>query len=196
MMVVTEPFRQPLLEMLAEYGRRHPTEVEVARQIAHLVAEHDDCLLRTCRPGHLTGSAWVLSDDGQRCLLVHHRKLERWLQPGGHADGEPDLAGVARREAEEETGLTALELVSPHPFDIDIHQIPARYDAAGKQIEDAHDHHDLRYLFVAGGDQSPTTSDESHDVRWFDRTAALAHAGDNSVRRMIDKAGPHAARGR
>lgn len=189
---MTDPTRQTLLEMLREYAQQHPDEDSVARQIAQLVTEHDDCLLRTCRPGHLTGSAWVLSADRQRCLLVHHRKLGRWLQPGGHADGEADLAGVARREAEEETGLTALELATPHPFDLDVHEIPARYDAAGGQIEDAHLHHDLRYLFIATNDQSPRTSEESHDVRWFGRQEALAYAGDESVRRMLDKAGPHA----
>ena len=180
-----------LFALLDSYAREHPAEAEVARQIQSLVANHDDCLLRTCRPGHLTGPAWILSADRRRCVLVHHRKLDRWLQPGGHADGEADLAAVARREAEEETGLTRLELASTQPLDLDVHQIPARCNAAGRVIEDAHLHHDVRYLFIAADDQPPRTSDESHDVRWFDRAEALRQAGDDSVRRLIEKAGPH-----
>jgi len=70
------------------------------------VEAHADCLLRSCLTGHLTGSAWIVSPDRQRTLLTHHGKLDRWLQLGGHADGDPDLLAVALREAREESGLT------------------------------------------------------------------------------------------
>ena len=104
--------RQPLLELLNRYTARYPDEAEVAARIRQLVQSSPACFERTCRPGHVTGSAWVLSHDGQRCLLVHHAKLDRWLQPGGHADGEVAIAEVALREVREETGLADLEL--PH----------------------------------------------------------------------------------
>jgi ADP-ribose pyrophosphatase YjhB (NUDIX family) len=100
---------------------------------------HTDCCERTLAEGHFTGSAWLVSADGERVLLTHHRKLGRWLQLGGHADGEGDLAAVALREAEEESGLSRL-LVEPEIFDLDRHLIPARGS------EPAHWHYDVRFL--------------------------------------------------
>jgi hypothetical protein len=87
--------RRPLLELLDRYAERFPEEDAVTERIRSLVFEHPDCFERTCRPGHITGSAWVLSPDRQKVLLVHHAKLDRWLQPGGHSDGEIDIPEVA-----------------------------------------------------------------------------------------------------
>lgn len=186
--------RQPLLRMLDFYVKRYPDEADVAKRIKRLVTAHADCFERTCRPGHITGSAWVLSHDRGRCLLVHHGKLNRWLQPGGHADGQTDVAEVARREAQEETGLVDLELVSENgqvaPIDIDVHLIPPRLDRAGNLMEDAHEHHDIRFLFVAGDKQEPVLSDESHELRWFSREQVLEATNEESVLRMLRKAGP------
>ena len=93
-----------------------------------------DCFDRTCRPGHITAAAWILSADRRRSLLTHHRKLDRWLQLGGHADGQWHVEEVALREAREESGLTRFDIVPIDgvlmPFDVDVHEIPARYDAA------------------------------------------------------------------
>ena len=75
--------RLPLLDMLKRYSSRYPDEAEMLARIRHLVESAPDCFQRTCRPGHITGSAWVLSHDRTKCLLLHHRKLDRWLQPGG-----------------------------------------------------------------------------------------------------------------
>ena len=192
--------RQPLIEMLDRYGVLHPEEAAVAGRIRHLVENHTDCFERTCRPGHITGSAWIVSHDGRRCLLLHHRKLGRWLQPGGHADGECHVAEVALREAQEETGLRSLALVStgdgtafdgsPMPFDLDVHDIPARYDAAGRLLEDAHEHHDVRFLLTADAEEPLVVSDESTDLRWFTHEEVLAATDELSVLRMLHKAGP------
>lgn len=186
--------RQPLLNMLRRYAEEYPDEADVARRIERLVAARADCFERTCRPGHITGSAWVLSHDRERCLLVHHGRLNRWLQPGGHADGQSNVAAVARREAQEETGLLELELVTDKgqltPLDVDVHLIPPRLDQSGNEVEDAHEHHDIRFLLVAAAGQELVTSDESHDVRWFTRDEALATTDEESVLRMLRKAGP------
>jgi 8-oxo-dGTP pyrophosphatase MutT (NUDIX family) len=186
--------RQPLLNMLRRYAEEYPAEADVARRIERLVAARADCFERTCRPGHITGSAWVLSHDRRRCLLVHHGRLNRWLQPGGHADGQSNVAAVARREAQEETGLLELELVTDKgqltPLDIDVHLIPPRLDQSGNEVEDAHEHHDIRFLLVAAAGQELVTSDESHDVRWFTHDEALATTDEESVLRMLRKAGP------
>lgn len=184
--------RHPLLDMLARYELANPAEAAVVERIRALVTSAPDCFERSCRPGHITGSAWVVSHDRQQCLLVHHRKLGRWLQPGGHADGEPRIEQVALREAHEESGLEQLKLVQTAedmvPLDLDVHGIPARYDSAGNLVEDAHEHHDIRFLVIAAADQTPVVSDESHDVRWFTPTEVARLTDEESVLRMLRKA--------
>ncbi len=183
--------RQPLLEMLDRYAARHPDEDAVAAQIRALVTAHADCFDRTCRPGHVTASAWVTTPERDRFLLVHHRKLNRWLQPGGHMDGHPDVAAAALREVLEETGLSDVRLADEAaemtPLDLDVHIIPARFDAARAVIEDAHEHHDVRVLVIATGDLSPQVSEESHAVRWFTPEELLAVTDEESVLRMWRK---------
>jgi 8-oxo-dGTP pyrophosphatase MutT (NUDIX family) len=178
--------RKPLLDLLARYRALHPEEAACADRIRALVEAHRDCLERTCLPGHVTGSAWVLSPDRRRFLLVHHRKLGRWLQPGGHADGDPDLAAVALREAHEETGLADLapwpEPGGLFPFDLDVHAIPER---AG---ESAHEHHDVRFVLVARAEREPRASHESHAVRWFAMDDLERLGLEESVLRMGRKA--------
>ena len=140
-----------------------------------------DCCERTCEPGHFTGSAWVVSTDGERTLLLHHRKLDRWLQPGGHADGEGDLASVALREAEEETGLQGLR-VEGGVFDLDRHVIPAR------GAEPEHFHYDVRFVVRASRQEDFIVSEESHALKWIPiREIADDDHADESVRRMARK---------
>ncbi|MEX2206239.1 MAG: NUDIX hydrolase [Myxococcota bacterium] len=177
--------RKSLLDLLERYLARHPDERVRVDHVRQFVRANPDCFLRSCVDGHMTGSAWILSHDHERFLLTHHRKLDRWLQLGGHADGDADLAEVALREAREESGLDAFSLASPHgealPLDVDVHLIPARGD------EPAHLHHDLRYLLVAGRDQELRVSNESLDLRWFARARADELLADESLRRMARK---------
>jgi 8-oxo-dGTP pyrophosphatase MutT (NUDIX family) len=166
-----------LLEASGE-GAADPTVRELFVRFAR---EHADCCERTCVPGHLTGSAWVVSADGERTLLVHHRKLNLWVQPGGHADGDGDLASVALREAEEETGLRDLRLEGG-VFDLDRHSIPSR----GSEPE--HFHYDVRFVVRAGADEAFVVSEESHALRWVPmREIAADPQADESVRRMARK---------
>ena len=122
--------RRPLLDMLARYAGVFPDESAVVERIVDLVESHRDCFDRTCRPGHITGAAWIISADRRRCLLTHHRKLDRWLQLGGHADGQWQVDEVALREAREESGMTEFDFVridgALMPLDIDVHMIPER----------------------------------------------------------------------
>jgi 8-oxo-dGTP pyrophosphatase MutT (NUDIX family) len=188
--------RQPLLAMLDRYVARYPDESAMAARIRALVADHPDCFERTCRPGHVTASAWVTTPQRDRFLLVHHRKLNRWLQPGGHMDGHADVAAAALREVAEETGLPDVQLADEHPtsgaspftpLDLDVHVIPARYDAAGALVEDAHEHHDVRILAIAHGDLTPQVSEESHAVRWFTTDELHAATDEESVLRLWRK---------
>lgn len=188
--------RQPLLKQLADYAALRPDERAVAARIRTLVEGHADCFERTCRPGHVTGSAWVVSADGERALLLHHKKLGKWLQPGGHADGQSDVAGVARREVVEETGLTELRLFSETPLDLDVHEIPELFTPEGVVVEDAHEHHDVRYLFICEGDENPVLSDESNELRWCGPDEVRGLTDEWSVIRLLEKARDLLATGR
>ena len=184
--------RRPLLEMLARYRQAFAGEEGVVDHICALVERHADCFERTCRPGHITGAAWILSPDRRRCLLTHHRKLDRWLQLGGHADGEWQVEQVALREAREESGMQRFEFVPIDgvlmPLDIDVHQILPRYDAQGGLIEDAHEHHDVRFLLIAHAGQDLCASDESHEVAWFTPDEVRQRTDEESILRMLTKA--------
>ncbi len=140
-------------------------------QVLAFTGRHPDCLLRSCGPGHLTGSALVLDPATGRVLLIHHAKLDRWLQPGGHADGEGNLGLVALTEATEETGLEGLRLVTP-AIDIDVHAIAARPG------EPAHDHLDLRFLVLCGPDTRAVPNAETRGARWIDVLSGSPEAGD------------------
>jgi ADP-ribose pyrophosphatase YjhB (NUDIX family) len=178
--------RETLLALLEAHAARWPEDGARAARIADFVRAHDDCLLRTCRPGHLTGSAWIVSPAHEAVLLVHHRKLGRWLQPGGHADGDADLFRVAEREARKETGLATLAPVPaarpPVPFDLDVHGIPARGE------EPAHLHHDVRFLLVATPGERPAPSEEATAVRWVPLARLGEFTAEESIHRMARRA--------
>lgn len=154
--------RHEFRQLLAALDLSARTAEEPHRQrMIELLDTTPDCFHRTAFPAHFTGSALVLSADGGTALLHHHRKLDRWLQFGGHCDGDEDVLRVAQREAHEESGIEGLIVASARPFDLDIHEIPA------KQGEPAHFHYDVRYVLIAPEAAQFTTSEESHELRWF-----------------------------
>ena len=174
---------------LADSLEEHvPLDTEEARDLERIrdfVRRHADPFDRRIAEGHLTGSALVVSAGGDRVLLVHHRKLDRWLQPGGHADpGETSGETVALREAREETGIEGLALhpEAPRPLDLDVHPIPARPG------EPAHDHLDLRYLVVAPeGASAVRSAEETSDLRWLAWDELEALGLDPGLRRALRK---------
>lgn len=169
-----------LAAALADYRRRHPVRSEACDQFAAFL-QVDGCLFeRSHPPGHFTGSAWLVSADGQQVLLTHHRKLGRWLQLGGHADGDTDLAHVALREAREESGLDGL-VVEPAIFDIDRHAIPAR----GSEPE--HWHYDVRFVVRTTGSEAFAVSEESLALAWKPVAEIASDQGwEESLRRMAE----------
>jgi len=179
--------RKPLLDLLERYLAGHPDERMAVDHVIQFVRANPDCFHRSCIDGHVTASAWIVSHDQERFLLTHHAKLGRWLQLGGHADGDPDTSAVALREAREESGMAEFRLapLGPDgalPFDIDVHLIPARGD------EPAHLHHDVRHLLVAAPGQALLVSSESHDLAWFPRARAEEVLEGESLLRMARKA--------
>lgn len=170
--------RTALAAALAAHATAVPEQASLAAEFAAFLAEDARVFERGHLVGHFTASAFVVSADGARTLLLHHAKLQRWLQPGGHADGDADLARVAHREAAEETGLSGL-IVEGGLFDLDRHAIPARGD------EPEHWHWDVRYVARCTGNEVPKINRESRASAWR-RIDALASDEliDPSIRRM------------
>ncbi len=176
--------RAALLSLLEGYTPLDAADAAGRERFIAFVRRHPDCFQRELAIGHVTGSAWIVDGPGRRVLLTHHRKLDRWLQPGGHADGDPDVAAVAMREAVEETGLTDLRLEGGAVFDLDIHGIPARGDVA------AHDHYDVRFV-VRAASEDFVVSDESHDLAWVALGDLERYTTEWSMLRMREKWGAH-----
>ena len=150
-------------------------------RILELAAVHPDLAVRTCRPGHLTGSALVVDATATRTLLMLHAKLGRWFQPGGHADGDTNLAAVALREAREETGIDGLRIAVP-AIDVDVHEV-------APPAEDAHLHLDTRFLVVAPPGAVEHANEESLALRWVgeDELDDLDPPIDPGTRRLVQR---------
>jgi len=170
-----------ILTLLADYLRVYPEEHETITRLENFIRNHDDCFRRELTIGHITCSAWLLDASLRRALLTHHRKLNIWLQPGGHADGESNVIAVAMREAREESGLAEIEVVSPALFDVDIHVIPERKGEA------QHLHYDCRFLLRSAGDDQYTISEESHDLAWVPLGEIARYTVEESIMRMVRK---------
>jgi 8-oxo-dGTP pyrophosphatase MutT (NUDIX family) len=174
--------------LLASVEQRVPADEEEAsdrERILAFVRRHANPFDRAIPEGHLTGSAITVAADGRRVLLLHHRKLDRWLQPGGHGDpGETTGEEVALREAFEETGISGLALhpTAARPLDLDVHEIPAHGDEPG------HQHLDLRYLVVAPRDAevAPDLA-ELRAIRWVDWEEAKTLGLDHGLLRALAK---------
>ncbi len=160
-----------------------------AHEILQFAARVSRPWSRATLDGHLTASAWVLDKTHKHAAMIHHRKLGRWLQPGGHIEDEDvSCRAAAQREVTEELGLTAFIAMADDErlFDVDVHAIPARTDVP------EHFHYDLRFLFVADVDaaldnQLELNTDEAHDCRWFPLTdRANDPALEPSLRRMVE----------
>jgi 8-oxo-dGTP pyrophosphatase MutT (NUDIX family) len=175
--------RAPVQELLRAHAALalEPHEAAMTAETLAFVAAQPDCLLRTCVPGHLTGSAWIVSPDRTQTLLTHHLKLDKWLQLGGHADGDGDLLAVALREAEEESGLKRVRAVSAEIFDVDRHWIPPR------KAEPGHYHFDLRFMIEADPAEPLAISSESKDLAWVRLEGVAALNPEESMARMVRK---------
>jgi len=175
--------RQELLHLLASYSTRFMDEAGHVARARAFVEAHPDCFNREHLPGHVTGSAWVVSPDRQRVLMMHHRKHDQWFQPGGHADGDADILRVALRETAEESGIdpAQVHLLDNAVFDVDIHTIPA--SERGPQ----HEHVDVRFLVEIDDSLPVPGSDESHDVLWVDLLHVSSFNSNRSTFRMVEK---------
>lgn len=164
-----------------------PADAEEARDrdaMLALAASEPACFARTTFvPGHFTGSLFVFSARTGHVLLHHHRRLDKWLQMGGHDEGESDPSATALREGREESGLADLVLLSPAILDLDVHPIPA---AKG---EPDHAHFDVRFAAVTRSeDAARADAAESHGLAWLDLGEAARRMGEPGARRALAKA--------
>ena len=173
--------RNELLKKLQEYSPSAPEERVFKDQMITFINEHPNCFDRSLEIGHITASCWLLNKDGSRALLMHHAKLDKWFQLGGHCDGESNVPMVALKEAREESGINGIELKSHDIFDIDIHLIPAN------KKEKAHYHYDVRFLLQVMSDEQIVRSSESKDLAWISKDLASLPTNNPSVVRMFEK---------
>jgi 8-oxo-dGTP pyrophosphatase MutT (NUDIX family) len=187
-----DPARAALADALRRHVPGDDREAADLDAILRLVTTEPGCFSRkTFSPGHVTGSGFVVHPPSRRVLLHHHRRLDAWLQMGGHDEGEGDPRATALRESAEESGLADLAFLSPEILDVDVHEIPE-----GKG-EPPHRHHDVRYALATRTPDAILRDDaESLDLRWFslgEAAAAMAEPGATRalarIARLLDASG-------
>lgn len=175
--------RQELLQLLNNHSTRFMDEAGFVARARAFVETNADCFHRDHWPAHVTGSAWVVSPDRSRVLMMHHRKLGQWFQPGGHADGDADILRVALRETAEETGLETrqVRLLHMEVFDVDVHSI------AASEHDPRHEHIDIRFLVEIDDSLPVPGNDESHEVLWVRLNEVSTYNNNRSTWRMTEK---------
>lgn len=173
--------RKIILDLLENHSPTDENELKMRNETIEFVKTKEDCFKRELLIGHVTGSAWIVNDARTHVLMMHHRKLNQWFQPGGHCDGDPDVLNVALKEANEETGLENLKVVNGEIYDVDVHQIPERKGVP------AHYHYDVRFLLEADMNEQLIVTEESNDLAWVSLEKIAEHNDSESIMRMVRK---------
>lgn len=175
--------RKFLLNLLYKHKPFNNTEKEMLQQMIQFVEANENCFDRSLTEGHITGSAWLVDSKMEYVFFTHHKKLDRWLQPGGHSDGDPNTLAVSMREASEESGIedVFIQPLVQNIFDIDIHTIPARKN------EPEHLHYDVRFILETDKSHPLRISDESNEIAWIGIEEIPRLADEESILRMLEK---------
>lgn len=174
--------RNDILIKLDNYNPESLEEQGSKILMLDFIENNKNCFKRENLEGHVTASCWIVSDCGTKTCFVHHKKLDIWIPPGGHCDGDWNTIEVSKKELLEETGLKTAKLHDDKIFDVDAHVIPEH-----KNVPE-HIHYDVSYVFIADGNEEPVVSEESHDVKWFTWEEAAKLSGhDNAVARKLAK---------
>lgn len=169
-----------ILELIASYNGKYESEKLIKKRFIEFVQKYEDCFERHLQVGHITASAFIFDIENNKILLLHHKKLNKWLQPGGHCDGDKDTLSVAIKEVFEETGLVIKNQAQPI-FDLDIHMIPEN-----KGIPE-HEHFDVRYLLFADSKIPLIQNHETNQLKWVDLSEMENYTTEESLRRMKNK---------
>lgn len=173
--------RNQLLTLLKEYSSPYSEELLYKEQIIAFIKDHEDCFERSLSAGHITASCWLLNPTKTKALLMHHAKLNLWVQCGGHCDGESDALTVCLKEAQEESGLKHIVPISRKIFDIDVHKIPE--NAKDK----AHYHYDIRFLLQSTKEEPLIMNSESKALLWVGLDPKNLPTQERSILRMHEK---------
>lgn len=175
--------QKTLIYLLQNHSPTSEEEITYKDRTLYFVAENKNFFSRENLKGHITGSAWILSPDSRQVLLIHHARLDKWFQPGGHTEKQdPTIYHIAFREAMEETGLKSISPLSPNIFDVDIHIIPEK----GNVPE--HLHYDIRFVFKATDKIVSMEEKEIKGIKWIDLEYLInANKIEKSLQRMALK---------
>jgi len=173
--------KEKLTDQLKAYQAYDDTESKGIQDFLDYLDREGDVFGKINPRGHVTASAWIISPELDRALLVHHRSLDLWLQMGGHTEEGEDLITGAKREVEEESGLSEVNLLMEDIFDVDVHFIPANDKTPG------HYHYDVRYVFQADPEETLIISEESKALEWVDLDQVMTYNPSPSVTRMVVK---------
>jgi 8-oxo-dGTP pyrophosphatase MutT (NUDIX family) len=180
--------KQPILDLLENHQTSFVEEIEFQKQMIDFLEQNDDFALRSNLIGQITGSAWVVNKEHTKALLIHHKKLNKWLQIGGHIEAtDQTIEETVLREVKEESGLKTLKLLSSSIYDIDIHTIPQNKEVA------EHLHFDIRLIIEADENEALIPQNEEIlDIKWYDlhevqNLTESTTTTDQSIKRMVDK---------
>lgn len=173
--------RENLIHLLEAYKPSDGDEKLYKEQILDFISKNEIIFGKGNKAGHITASAWILNKDRSKVLLTHHYKLDRWMQLGGHTEEDESVLQGAAREAEEESGLTKIAVISEDIFDVDVHIIPQHKN------DPSHIHYDVRFAFEADSEEAPKVSSESKDVKWIPLNEVSTYTQERSVLRMVEK---------
>lgn len=178
--------REALIDLVTKHTPFDGTEKDHIVNTLAFLRQSKNCTSTSNLAGHITASAWILSPTLSAALLTHHKKLNRWLQLGGHIENDATIQQAAHREAVEESGIDRIKILDDSIFDIDIHQIPARKSIA------EHLHYDIRFLFQAELTEFIVSS-ESNELAWVELTSIEKLLPDDSMLRMCRKSKSYCA---
>ncbi len=170
----------PLIKKIQALPPGSREEMQVRDRFIDFIRSHSDCFYRSNLKGHITASAFIIDSAACKILLIHHKKLDKWLQPGGHCDGDEDTLAVAIKEVFEETGVQILR-EDQQVIDLDIHTIPLR-----KEVPE-HEHFDVRYLFESDSTRPLTRNHETLALQWIPFEDIRKYTDEESVLRILKK---------
>ncbi len=174
--------KQELISQISNVNPFNSTEREHQKFMLDFLESNDVLFSRANLFGHFTASAWITNKSQDQVLMIHHKKLNRWLQPGGHIeDSDQRFYDAALREALEETGIKNIEPASNQIFDLDVHKIPER-----KEIP-AHYHLDVRFHFYGDPLEVLQPNEEVSNIQWVPIESLIAEKPESSIFRMIEK---------